>query len=236
MKSLRSMFKYRESKVIYKIGCFILKILPLPKWVAIKTPYGVIIHPKDFRLFSMVLDLVEPDIQDIFEEWIKEADVFIDIGAAIGWYILKAHKLNPKAIKIAIEPDPVAFSVLKANLAINGIPEYFVKTLNIACSDKEEEIEIITCVPSSAKKALAKPLDIVLRDLKVKLTRKSLILIDVEGAGEKVIRGGLNILSKVQPRIIMELHRGEENVEKLLSRLGYTMIKPSKHFMIAEAG
>ena len=128
MRILRSMFRYRESRIIYKLGYWILKVLPLPRWVAIKTPYGIVIHPKDFRLFSMVLDLVEPEIQNTFEEWIKEADVFIDVGAATGWYILKAHKLNPKAIKITIEPDPITFNVLKANLAINRVSAYFVKT------------------------------------------------------------------------------------------------------------
>lgn len=236
MRILRSLFRYRESKTVYKLGCWVLKVLPLPRWVTIKTPYGIVIHPKDFRLFSMVLDLVEPEIQNIFEEWIKEADVFVDVGAAVGWYILKAHKLNAEAIKIAIEPDPVAFNVLKANLAINGIPEYYVKVLDTACSDKEEEIEIRVCVPPSRmRKAFAKPLDTIFKELKVKLSRKSLILIDVEGAGVKVVQGCINVLSMSRPRIIIELHKGEENVEQILKTLGYTVNKPSKHFIVAEA-
>ena len=83
----------------------------------------------------------EPVQTSNLEKVIKEADVFIDVGVAVGHYVIKVHKLNAQAIKIAIEPDFIAFNVLKANLAINGIPSDRVKVLNIACSDKEEEIE-----------------------------------------------------------------------------------------------
>jgi len=235
MKFLRSIFRYRESKIVYRLGCWILRILPIPKWVTIKTPYGVIIHPKDFRLFSMALDLVEPEIQNTFEKWIREADVFIDVGAAVGYYVLKAHKLNPQAIKIAIEPDFIAFNVLKANLAINGILDNQVKVLNIACSDKEEETEINTCVPPyQTKKVPAKPLVEILENLKIELSRKSVLLIDVEGAGVKVIQGSINFLSMSRPKVIMELHEGKERgVQKILKSLGYNINKPSKHFIIA---
>ena len=72
MKFLRSMFRYRESKVVYGLGLWILKVLPIPTWVTVKTPYGIVIHPKDFRLFSMILDLVEPEIQDTFENGLEK--------------------------------------------------------------------------------------------------------------------------------------------------------------------
>lgn len=234
MKFLRPIFKYKESKMVYKLGRWMLKVIPMPAWITIKTPYGVVIHPKGFRLFSLIFDVVEPEIQNTFEEWIREADIFIDIGAAVGYYVLKAHKLNPRAIKMAIEPDPIAFNVLKTNLAINGILDNRVKILNVACSNKEKEVEIKTCVPPSrTMKAFARPLDRILEELKIKLSRKGILLIDVEGAGMKVIRGGINTLRSSRPKIIMEIHKGEEKVQETLKSLGYTINMPSKYFIIA---
>ncbi|MCY0867651.1 MAG: FkbM family methyltransferase [Desulfurococcus sp.] len=234
MKFLRRYFKYRDSKLAYKLGEYLLRALPLPKWVVVRTRYGYLLFPKDFRIFSMTLDLIEPEIQDTLEAWLKEADVFIDIGAAEGYYILKAHKLNPHAVKIAIEPDPVAFSILKANLAINSILKDSVIVLDVACADEEKKVAIASCLSNTQTERLAKPLDKILEELKIELSKRSLILIDVEGAGEKVVLGGINTLKRFHPRIIMELHRGEENVENILKSLAYTVSKPSRHFIIAE--
>lgn len=74
--------------------------------------------------------MVEPEIQDKSKRRIKEAKVLIDVNATVGYYVLEAHKLKPQAIKIAIEPNPIAFGILKANLAINGILDNNAKTLN----------------------------------------------------------------------------------------------------------
>lgn len=183
------MFKYKESRILYKLGKYILKILPLPNWIIVRTPYGLLIHPKNFRVFTMFFDLVEPDIKDIFVRWIKDADVFIDIGSFVGWYILKAHKLNPNAIKIAIEPDPSAFNILKTNLIINNIINNNIILLNIACSNQEGLMKIKTCMPFPINEVVSKKLDSILQELNITLTNRSLILIDAEGAAEKSFRG-----------------------------------------------
>jgi len=129
----------------------------------------------------------------------------------------------------------MAFSVLKANLAINGVLEEHVKTLDVACSDIEEEIEVRTCVPPyRTMKAIAKPLDRILEELGVELSRRSVIIMDVEGAGIKVLKGSIDTLSKSRPRIIMELHKGEEKAQELLESLGYVITKPSDHFIVAK--
>jgi FkbM family methyltransferase len=232
----KKIFKYRQgnitSKLVWLIGRATLKLIPAPAWVTVKTPYGVLIAPKSFRIFTMRFGLVEPEIQGYFEKQVREADVFVDIGAGIGYYILKAYKLNTKAILVGIEPDPVAYQVLKANLAINFATNERVKVFQFACSDFEEEIFIKTCIPSYANKSVAKPLDILLKSLKLQISRKSLILMDVEGAGIKVLQGSKETL-EMKPRLIIELHPGEENVEPLLRSYGYAIKRPSRHFIIA---
>jgi len=182
----------------------------------------------------MMFDMAEPEVQKFFEEWIREADVFVDIGAGVGWYILKAHKLNPQAVKVGIEPDPIAYAVLRANLAINGLLlNNRIAAVNYACADEEKPIAIKTCVSGlGIVKTEAKTLDEILRDLGLSLSPRSLILIDVEGAALEVLKGAKESL-KQKPRIIVELHPGEEEVPKYLEKVGYSVDKPSNYFAVA---
>jgi len=64
----RRMFRYRESRFTYGVGSLLIKALPLPKWLVVRTPYGLVIYPKDFRALSMMFDMVEPEVQNLFEE------------------------------------------------------------------------------------------------------------------------------------------------------------------------
>jgi len=184
----------------------------------------------------MMFNMVEPEVQNLFEKWIREADVFVDVGAGVGWYILKAHKLNPQALKVGIEPDPVAYAVLRANLAINGLLlDSRIAAVNYACADEEKSITIRTCISGlGTVKVEAKTLDGILRDLGLSLSPRSLILIDVEGVALEVLKGSKESL-KQKPRIIVELHPGEEEVPKYLEEAGYKVSHLSKYFVVAYA-
>jgi len=46
---LRRVFRYRESRFAYRVGSLLIKALPLPRWLVVRTPYGLMIYPKDFR-------------------------------------------------------------------------------------------------------------------------------------------------------------------------------------------
>jgi len=185
--ALRRMFRYRESRFVYRVGSLLIKALPLPRWPVVRTPYGLVIHPKDFRVLSMMFDIVEPEVQSFFEEWIREADVFVDIGAGVGWYILKAHRLNPQAVKVAIEPDPIAYTVFRTNLAINGLLlNNRIVAVDCTCANEEKLITIKTCASDLGTiKVEAKTLDGILRDLGLSLSPRSPILTDVGGQHSK---------------------------------------------------
>lgn len=47
--------------------------------------------------------------------------------------------------------------------------------------------------------------------------------------------GGADTLRRSRPRLIIELHKGEENVECILKKFGYKVAKPSKYFIIAHS-
>lgn len=49
-----------------------------------------------------------------------------------------------------------------------------------------------------------------------------------------VLRGAKETLANNHPKIIVELHPGEEDVETSLQALGYRTSKPSKWFLVAQ--
>ncbi|MGB9760490.1 MAG: FkbM family methyltransferase, partial [Thermoproteota archaeon] len=137
--------------------------------------------------------------------------------------------MRHEATIITFEPDPTAFAVLQANLVINNVSG--VKLYQIALSDREGSIEINKCSPGANKVvASTARLDSILKDEGLNVSRKTLIKIDVEGAAVSVLNGATETL-KQKPKIVVELHPGEENVENLLKDYGYAIEKPSNYFL-----
>lgn len=67
---------------------------------------------------------------NLFESYIKEGDVVLDLGANIGYYTLVAAKNVGKSGKVyAFEPDPENFAYLKKNVEINNYQ-------NVVCVQK----------------------------------------------------------------------------------------------------
>ena len=131
------LLKYKSCMLLYRAVSWVIKHLPLPEWITVKTRYGVMLVPKSFRALTMMLDLVEPEIKNWLEEQLRKADIFVDVGAAYGWYTLKAANIMRHGLILAFEPDPTAYAVLQTNLAINRISRDRVKTYMVALSDSE---------------------------------------------------------------------------------------------------
>ena len=66
----------------------------------------------------------------------KDGDVFLDVGANIGWYPLVLARTSPHRIEtLAFEPDPLNFALLEANVRLNGCPS--VRPIRKAVADTE---------------------------------------------------------------------------------------------------
>jgi FkbM family methyltransferase len=67
-------------------------------------------------------------------EHLLEGNVFLDVGANVGFYSLIASKLvGNSGMVLAIEADPVSYEKLRQNLALNGATN--VRAVNIGVSD-----------------------------------------------------------------------------------------------------
>lgn len=234
LKEMR-LLSYKGSSTVTRLGDFFARhFLSGPPYVTVKTRYGIVLIPKNMRVFTMKYDLLEPEIRVFLEKTLRDMDYFINVGAAEGYYLLKAKALNPYAKMIGFEPDGQAYTFLQANLSMNNMTDS-VQVFRMALSDENDKtVEVQTCMGKGKVLCTSRTLDSLCVELNLQITIKSLILIDVEGMGVRVLKGALSSLRASMPRIIMELHHGEEEAGAILTGLGYVVTRRSEFFLVAE--
>ena len=196
---------------------------------------GVKFGIRDMASYYVCLPIHEPWMWNYLKP--KEGDIFLDVGAHIGRYALLVAKMVGDSGKVlAIEPDPINFSILRENIELNKF--HNVIALNIAAWSNETKLEFFLGEGSahgSVKKTYAdklhgprhgymkvsaRPLDTVISE--IGLGEISYIKIDVEGAEFEALKGLEQTLKKNSPRLIVEVL--EENIDKVkeyVSGLGY---------------
>lgn len=149
----------------------------------------------------------------IFKKIIKPGDVFLDLGANIGYFSLLAANLAGEEGKVfSFEPEPKNFYYLQKNMEVNNYKS--VHPFQKAVSDKNGTIELFICDYDSGhhtinqyggvevyshgrpteKKALkidAVKLDDFLAD---KTDHVDIVKMDIEGAEALAVEGMRNIL------------------------------------------
>ena len=157
----------------------------------------------------------------------------VDVGAHQGLFSIEAaHAVGATGRMIAIEPCPPNLSLLKRNIAANGLAN--VTALALAAMDFKGSARLFTTTLVSGGQSLvfnteergeipvqADTLDGILAGLGA--SRPDLVKIDVEGAAPKVLAGAERVLA-AKPRLVLEAEGGPKEVEKvrrLLEGKGY---------------
>jgi FkbM family methyltransferase len=152
------------------------------------------------------------DFNDMFFllHFLREEDLFIDIGANIGSYTVLAAA-HVGAACISIEPSPSTFSHLKRNIALNNI-EQKTEVLNIGLGSKKGIVNFTAALDTQNHVATPGDTDIIQINIdkadNVFSGRKpALLKIDVEGFETEVLNGASEILSTPSLKaIIIELN------------------------------
>jgi len=178
----------------------------------------------------------ESKSREIFSILSLSSNTVFDIGSYTGVYALVAAKSNKKLKVSAFEPNPDLFSALEKNLKLNRIRN--VKSEQMALDDQPGEAylylnhDIHTSIGSliqsstAGKKVLVRKTTLDIYCENYSINSIDLMKIDVEGYEVNVLQGGLSIIKKSSPIILME-SLNQETLEKqfdLLSKLGY--LKP----------
>jgi FkbM family methyltransferase len=166
------------------------------------------------------------------ESELKPGDLFIDIGANIGWQTLMAGRLGARVI--AFEPSPKVFDHLRRNVSVNQFTS--VELRSIALSDRQGEALMTFSNPtanndgtatleSAADDAPDAPRDTVKlstfdHEIGILNEPVRLIKIDVEGHEISVLKGMQESLRKgLIKSLIIEIEHIKHQLDELVSLL-----------------
>jgi FkbM family methyltransferase len=236
----------------------------LPLHVTLKTAYLAPVRMEVEPHVNMLLDpgdLIprriletgawEPDSWAAIAQHLRSGDTFVDVGAHIGYYTLKAAStVGASGRVLAIEPNPRTLEQLKDNVQASNATA--VTIFPFACSDSEGILELFAAPSVNtgesslsrlnasqegaavvSYKVRARPLDDIVREANV--SRVDVIKVDVEGAEYVVMKGGSATLSRFHPLLIAEVVDDQlkamgssvEKLNALLNSLGY---KPGQRY------
>ena len=163
----------------------------------------------------------EPETTRHVLGWLGPGDVFIDIGANVGYFtMLAAARVGPLGRVIAVEANPALFQRLCASVERNGFQ--MVDVFDVAATDHDAEISLyLSNDPTNDGISSTSPWEghlasgdlsasntVVipgrrLDTLPLELGRVDLLKIDVEGAELAVLNGMAEIFAKTPPRRIV---------------------------------
>ncbi|MEM1690719.1 MAG: FkbM family methyltransferase [Thermofilaceae archaeon] len=158
---------------------------------------------------------------------LRSGDVFVDVGANVGYYTLLAARKGCKVI--AVEPVPQTLAVLRINLRLNRLEDLVTIVGKCAWSSRGH---VKLAIPQGKFFGLASAVlnrgkgatvDIECVDLDGVLCsypEVRLMKVDVEGAEYEVLKGADNALRKTD-FIVVELTRNVKNTIGLLLGKGY---------------
>jgi FkbM family methyltransferase len=188
----------------------------------------------------------------IFIETCRPGMVLYDVGANYGVFTLAALRFGgSEARVVAVEPSPVAFSILQYNVRLAGAVNQ-VRSVCAAAGAGAEEVEMLTTGahgdhylvrtaprPDSVTVRVT-TLDAISRETGWRPTH---LKIDVEGFEEEVVSGASEILRTLRPALFLELHgdilrrlnRAPEGVLELLAEFGYRHLESAGRPISASA-
>jgi len=220
-----------------------MSLLPLPPLC--KLPWGEIAFS-----FQNIAEIYEKETWPYIK--CSSGGIAIDVGAHQGFHTIRlARDVEPNGCVLAFEPAPQNFEVLEYNVRRNGLKQ-IVRCYNIAVADYEGEGGLVTYrrdvgwdsgkhflrgaitnqayedllngevpLPQRVTKVQVTTLDSLIH----LLNRLDLIKIDTEGAEPKVLKGGLKLIAKYHPRIVVEIHYNQlVELSQILKPFNYKLV------------
>jgi FkbM family methyltransferase len=218
-----------NKKDITNVNAFGYSLLPLSLYKTINT--GSQLFPSDKKNPNYEL-LVDKAINQL-----RNGDVFIDIGAYLGWYSkLGSSRVGTQGKVISVEPNPETFKSLQSNFSkldnttcfqaaigdYEGLAKFFlydyarVSSLIVdGGSVAKQQCKGIVNVQITTVDSLIK---------KFHLSHVSMIKIDTEGTEFAILKGARKTLTEKKPKLVIEIHRDSYHVWVYLKKLGYEVM------------
>jgi FkbM family methyltransferase len=164
--------------------------------------YRIIFHPTGFCSAFWYNPNAYSEDYEFITGFLKEGDLYVDIGANVGVTVIPAAKSIGKLGRaIAFEPHPVIYSYLQENVKLNNLMN--VELQNCALGNQRGHIyftnkytDEMNRITTSANRNIEVPIK-MLDDIGSELDYIALLKIDVEGYEKYAIEGAVKTLKKV---------------------------------------
>jgi len=201
------------------VGAFATKIgLLRAEWYEFQPGLWMRLNARDMIQQTILLEGIwDPALTGLIETSLEPGDVFIDVGAHVGYFtLLAARRVTETGTVLSIEPNPAALDQLHQNVDRSGLKNVLVA--HSACGDSDEPVRLYLHTESNSSMAslsaanatggigvdvACSTLDDLCADRRI--TNVRLVKIDVEGAELSVLRGMNRILREMRPIIVLEL-------------------------------
>ena len=211
--------------MLFIIMLYLLKIFMKKPYIIFKFLDGTTFLLFNVGDFISVSLSNEPETFKFIMKQIKNSKVFIDVGANIGGYAIRAAKY----CKVyAFEPLPRNYKILKINEKLNNVK---INSYNLATGNKNGKVKLYYTPRKWDEPSIKqeqnyfvevemKPLDEIINEENIDLMK-----IDVERAEDLVLEGARNCLRRTK-MLKIEYHKHSIfNVYKILKEEGFSYKK-----------
>jgi FkbM family methyltransferase len=199
------------------------------------------------RLYVAAKDSVIGRSLKIYGEWaedeigsyaalLSDGDTILDVGANIGTHAIALASRFPRSEVVAFEPQPLAFSLLVANVIAARTGNVYPRNLGCAEADGLAHVAPdyeasgwnvggFSIAAGEAEQPGALPMPLVALDGLNFKRRVQFIKIDVEGMEPAVLAGAAKLIARDRPIIYFEVLDVERlgDSRPLLASLGYEL-------------
>jgi len=171
-----------------------------------------------FQLFWRGINYYEPFTRTVIEMLTASRELFVDVGANIGFFALIAAKLNPRLRVIAFEPNPKMFAMLCEHKRLNELSNLTAEPLALSDRDGKAQLFInnsdmsASLMPDFQKDfnpaLCAIPVGIVTLDSylqRIGVSGPFVLKVDVEGHDKEFLEGATCSIARFKPDIVIEV-------------------------------
>lgn len=204
----------------------------------------ILVDPRDMcGRFMYYFGIWEPNLTHWIRQRLRDGDVFVDVGANVGYFSLLASTLVGKGHVVAVEPTPRAFAMLQESLRRSRAAN--VRAVNVAAWHEPSVVKMFSGANLGMSSLMsdwaarwndheccdvpAARLSDILTPEEIKSAR--VVKIDVEGAEWHVIQGmaevlancrdDLEVMVEVSPKVLAAEHHAADGLLALFARHGY---------------
>jgi FkbM family methyltransferase len=188
---------------------------------------SLLIAQRDSRLAGVIAStgLTERDDALFLLDLLRPGDLFVDVGANIGFYTILAARRGARVL--AYEPGPAAWESCRANIVLNDV-EALATVHRAACaaSPGVARFTVGLDIADHLIDGQEGGIEVPVTTLDAELSQEaavtcSVFKIDAEKHDMDVLLGAMATLERLRPIVLVEVWMGGQDVRGLLEPLGY---------------